>query len=275
MIFKSPLPSAGFLAASLLSAAPLQASLVAYYPLDGNFLDSSGNGNDGTMFGGFTYTADVPASLGGGQSVSFDGASGTYGAVNTGLSLTTNNEFAISMWVRGDGTVNNVDDRIFSEGSTTNGTPLYNLGTHNNGTDARVDVYIRNGGGTQTFGHAYSNGDGFDDTWTHLLFLGGAGDRQLDLYIDGVFDTSFSYTNVPDFGASLNTTTIGGILRDTDCCNFAGSIDEVSFWDADLNQAQISALAAGTDALTVNAIPEPTSGLLTLTSLLLVFSRRR
>ena len=30
-------------------------SLIAYYPLDGNFADASGNGNDGVMLGGVSY----------------------------------------------------------------------------------------------------------------------------------------------------------------------------------------------------------------------------
>jgi hypothetical protein len=206
--------------------------------------------------------------------VSFDGQPGTYGQVNTGLSLTTRNQFSVSMWVKGDGTANS-DDRIFSEGSSTNTNPLFNVGTHNTSADGTVDVYIRNGGGAQTFGHAYSPGTGFDNTWRHLAFLGGAGDRQLDLYIDGVYDTTFDYSNVPDFGTVLDTTTIGGILRDSDCCNFLGNIDEVSFWEDDLSQTQISLLAAGTDALTVAAIPEPSSVICSLSGLLLAFRRRR
>lgn len=254
--------------------APSPASLVAYYPLDGDFSDSSGNGNDGTMFGGVSYAPDVPSSIGAGQSAVFDGQAGSYGAVNTGLSLTTRNKFSVSMWVRGDGTLNS-DDRIFSEGSTTNTNPLFNVGTHNNATDGSVDIYIRNGGGGQTFGHAYSNGTAFDNTWHHVALLGGTEDLQLDLYLDGVFDTTFDYSNVPDFGTSLDTTTIGGILRDSDCCNFLGSIDDVSFWEDDLTQEQITLLADGGDALTVAAIPEPTSVFLSLSGLALAFRRRR
>lgn len=257
-----------------VAAAPLQATLLAYYPLDGDFNDASGNGNDGTLFGGATYSTDVPGAIANGQSVDFDGQPGTYGAVNTGLSLTTRNEFSVSMWVKGDGTANS-DDRIFSEGSSSNTNPLFNVGTHNTSADGSVDIYIRNGNGSQTFGHAYSPGTAFDNTWHHVAFLGGAGDRQLDLYIDGVFDTTFDYSNVPDFGTVLDTTTIGGILRNTDCCNFLGNIDEVSFWEADLNQTQIDLLAAGTDAVTVAAIPEPASVILSLSGLLLAFRRRR
>ncbi len=266
-----------FLSALLLSGAalaPVNGSLIAYYPLDGDFLDASGNGNDGTMFGGVTYAADAPAAIGGGQSAAFDGAAGTYGAVGdglagSGLGLSMNTNFSVSMWVKGDGTANS-DDRIFSEGSTANANPLFNVGTHNNSTNGTVDIYVRNGGGPQTFGHAYSPGTAFDNTWHHVLVSGGS-DGLLDLYIDGVFDNTFNYTNVPTF-TNLDTTSIGGVLRTTDCCNFLGSIDDVSFWDQDLSAAEISALASGAAA---NAIPEPSSALLSLAGLLIVIRRRR
>ncbi len=52
------------LAATLLllpTIAP--AELVGYWKLDGDFSDASGNGNDGTMFGGVSYTSDTAAAL--------------------------------------------------------------------------------------------------------------------------------------------------------------------------------------------------------------------
>ncbi len=56
--------------------------LVAYYPLDGDFQDASGNGNHGTLVGaGTTYSNSVPTSIGGGQSVSFPGITGHYGNI--------------------------------------------------------------------------------------------------------------------------------------------------------------------------------------------------
>jgi len=45
--------SKSILSSLLLSGAALataNGALIAYYPLDGDFLDTSGNGNDGTMF---------------------------------------------------------------------------------------------------------------------------------------------------------------------------------------------------------------------------------
>lgn len=236
------------IAASLLLFLPLSAhaELVGYWKLDGTFDDSSGNDNDGQLFGGATYESDSPTALGGGQSVSFDGLPGTYGAINPGtggLAITTAEAYTVSMWVKGDGTLNS-DDRVFSEGMTTDTNPLFNVGTHNNSADGTVDLYIRNGPAAQTLGHTYTGGTAFDDTWHHIAWTDQ--DKVIDFYIDGVFDRQFDYNNVPDF--TPDTTTIGGILRDTDCCNFLGNIDEVAIWDQVLSAGDIELLAEGSAA---------------------------
>ena len=229
----------------VIAGTPALADLVAYYPLDGDFQDASGNGNHGTLVGGNTgYSNSVPASIGGGQSVSFPGTAGHYGNIQNaaqsgGLALTALSSFSVSMWVNGDGTVNR-DDRIFSEGMTTNNNPLFNVGTHSSGANGTVDIYIRNG---SAFGHAYSPGTAFDGTWHHVVFMGGE-DGLLDLYIDGAFDAQFNYSGIPAF--TPDTTTIGGILRGSDCCQFNGSIDDVSFWNEELTADDAAALAAGT-----------------------------
>jgi len=254
--FLSRLP----LAATLLTLPlPLGAELIGYWKLDDNFDDSSGKGNDGVFLGGITYENDSPPQLGAGKSVAFDGLAGTFGSINPlsgGLALTSKTNFTVSMWVKGDGTLNS-DDRIFSEGMSTDNNPLFNVGTHNTSADGSVDIYIRNGGGPETFGHAYSPGTSFDNTWHHVLFSGGS-DGILDLYIDGTFDSTFDYSNVPAF--SPDTTTIGGILRAGDCCNFLGSIDEVAMWDNDLTAAEITNLAAGSPATDVGLPPDDADG---------------
>ena len=113
-------------------AATTSAQVVGYWNFDDTSADQSGNGNDGTIQGGVTYDADVPAVLGGGKSAKFDGVAGTLVNVtqNAMLPVNTQPEFSISMWVKGDGIANS-DDRIFSEGQTTDDNPLFNVGTHN------------------------------------------------------------------------------------------------------------------------------------------------
>ena len=248
-------------------ALPASGALVGYYPLDGDFNDASGNGNDGTLFGGATYEATTPDALTGStMSVQFDGAAGTYGSINHGmggLAITKSPIHSVSMWVLGVGTAQ-ADDRVFSEGMTTNNNPLFNVGTKNDGADGTVDFFFRNGGST---GHLFSTAEPFDGSWHHLAWVGDGG--VVSLYVDGEFDTTFDYASLDNDGFAPDTTTIGGILRGADCCNFTGNIDDVAIWDNALSADQIRALASGA------AVPEPSSALLGLSGLFLLALRRR
>ena len=221
-----------------------QSELVGYYKFDGNFDDSSGNGNAGELFGGASYVPESPTVLGGGQSILFDGQPGTYGAINPspkeGLAITAQPFHSVSMWVKADG-LQNRDKRIFSEAQSTDNNPLFNVGTANNADNGTVDIYIRAGA---SLNHPRSIGIAFDDTWHHVAWT--AQGKVMDLYIDGVFDSQFDYNTVNDFIPT--TTTIGGILRVSDCCNYFGNIDEVAIWDSILSADDIASLAEGTSA---------------------------
>ena len=226
---------------SVIMVSTTHAELVGYWKFDGDFTDSSGNGNDGELFGGSSYSDSVPDTLGNGQSVAFDGTVGTYGSINHGeggIAITTVPSYTVSMWVQADGTIDNADDRIFSEAISTDNNPLFNMGTKDNGADGTVDLYVRNGAQT---GHLFSNGEAFDDTWHHVAWVDN--DGILDLYIDGVFDKQFDHSVIEAF--TPDTTTIGGILRGTDCCNFTGNIDDLAIWDEALSENDIAALASG------------------------------
>jgi hypothetical protein len=244
------------LALTCALTVPASADLIGYWDLEANFDDTSGNGNDGMLVGGASYQADAPAAITGTMSVAFDGLAGTYGIINPGtggLAITAQPNFTVSMWVKGDGTANS-DDRIFSESISTNENPLFNVGTHNASTDGTVDIYVRNGAAAETFGHAHSTGIAFDGEWHHVVIVGGA-DSRLDLYIDGALDTQFDHSNAPAF--TPDTTTVGGILRAADCCNFLGNIDDVAMWNQGLIMADIAALADGS-VTPLTLVPTPT-----------------
>ncbi|MFK5894256.1 MAG: RHS repeat-associated core domain-containing protein [Pseudomonadota bacterium] len=72
----------------------LDDGLVAHYEFEGNANDSSGNGNDGTEFGGVTYTTGVK-----GQAASFDGVD-DYVDVPHSNTLNLNRPLTISLWMK-------------------------------------------------------------------------------------------------------------------------------------------------------------------------------
>ncbi len=164
---------------------------------------------------------------------------------NSGLPLYHNYAYSIAMWVRGDGTVDNVDDRVWSESTTTSNTPLFNIGTHFRGTGPQVDVFIRANGSTP-MGHRLSQGAAFDGQWHHIVWCDENGDAAL--YIDGVRDgTDFSYTKPDLLNMPLDITTIGGILRGGPCCLFTGDIDDVRTFNYKLSEEEITEIYNSTD----------------------------
>lgn len=222
-------------------------ALVGYWNFDNNVDDQSGRANHGIIAGGVTFDTDVPAALGQGTSASFDGLEGSHIEIthNSMMPATSHTDFTISMWVRADGTIDNADDRVFSEANSENNNPLFNLGTQVEGLDGRVDFFYRNG---STTGHQFSEAEAFDDQWHHLVWV----DRNNvgTLYIDGEEDVTFDYSAHPTFEADI--TSIGSVLRGTgDCCNFTGNIDDVSIFSFALDEEAILALAGGASPLSI------------------------
>ncbi len=230
---------------TLFFTGMIHADLVTHLAFDGDLTDSGPGGNDGTIVGGdgslITFVEGVdgtPASA-----VSF--ASPTEGSTegrdfislahNSGLPISEEPAYTIAMWVKGP---IQKDNRIFSESDIGgNNTPLFNLGTDNNGNNAQFDFFYRPNSGTQV-NHRHSSRDAFDDTWHHIAWV--ADNGQVTLYIDGIPDTvNFSYTPETLTGTA---TTIAGIMRGSACCQYTGVIDEVYLYNNTLTQEEVQAL---------------------------------
>lgn len=227
---------------------PSVPALIGYWNFDGNPQDQSGKGNHGVISGGVEYDSDVPAVLGAGKSASFDGFADSHVEIthNEMMPATSHSDFTISMWVKGDGASgDNNDDRIFSEGLSTNANPLFNLGTKNDGANGTLDFFYRNGSST---GHQFSLDEPFDDEWHHVLWRDE--ERVGTLYVDGEEDTTFDHSQHPTFEADI--TSIGSVLRASDCCNFTGNIDDVSIFSFSLSDEDIATLASGGSPLNIS-----------------------
>ncbi len=166
------------------------------------------------------------------------------------LPINKHPEFTISFWSNVEGTGQN-DLRLISEGSIENGTPLFNIGTANNGNDGTLDIFIRNEGNT---GHLRTNAEPFDAEWHHIGWT--FRDGVHSIYIDGVLDRTVDW---PSFGETdpfpLDNTSVGGIQRANPSHWVTGIIDDVAMWNEVLPPVSISSLAAETvtplDALDV------------------------
>ncbi len=151
--------------------------------------------------------------------------------------------FTITFWTKIKGTGQN-DLRVISEGSTTNTTPLFNLGTANDGADDSLDVYIRTVDNGNPYNHPHTTGMPFDDTWHHIAWSQAGGFATI--YIDGVADGLVLETEILEYGGDMDTTSIGGIRRADPSHWVTGLIDEVKIFDVALTAEEVAA-DAGVD----------------------------
>ena len=261
-----------------VSALPVSAAMIAYYPLDADFNDQSGNGNHATQRGIVTINTASTA-VGGGAAAFNNGVNG--GGANVlsvndgagGLNLTSLPVFTMSIWF--NSTVDQTDRRIFAEGSSASTNPLYTLGT---GTPAaangQFNFYRRTSGGAVTNNHETAPGQIFETgTWNNAVWVDQAG--LVNLYLNGVFARSYTYS---DTDLSVNTTSFGGILRAAPLAGYTGLLDDIGIWnEAPANPAAFAqAIFAGAAANTVAiGIPEPTTGALSLILAGGLLARRR
>lgn len=224
-------------------APNLTSGVVAYWPLDevqGSKTPDIASGFDFDLVN--LSAADLkPGKFG--KSFAFDLARQTMltrvHVAGEDLPIYQHPDFSISLWVKGPV---QSDKRVFSEGSTRTTQPLFNIGTHNTGADGTVDSYIRTDTGATQGDHRHSTGTAFDDTWHHIAYIqrtvGGA--MQAEMYIDGVKD---DIVLGPVRPMTVNTTTVGGILRATPSAWYTGQIDDVVLWNRALSAAEVQLLS--------------------------------
>ena len=249
--------------ARLVFAVPSPASitnaLIAYWPLDtvlGTKTPDLVSGYDMTMTK--MGTTNVVAGKWG-QAFQFDNAGqNLLERINNpgdALPIYQFPDFTVSVWVNGP---LQTDHRIFSEASLTNNSPLFNLGTHNGGTDGSVDIYIRSDAGVIVGDHRHTTAIALDDMWHNIVYVQrdvGNGNMKAQIFVDGVMD---SVVITPLRPLTPNTTTIGGIRRASASAWFTGMIDEVAVWNRALSTQEIGILQ-------VTAITNPPSRLQPLT----------
>ncbi len=198
---------------------------VAYYPMDGDYKDASGNSRHGTAAGGPSFGAGQT-----GQAVSFDGT-GDYVTINNWQGILGGNPFTISLWVKSTA----LDDRtIVCWGGATNGT--------------RVDFRLYQGRLRMEHGNGNIQASTVlaDDQWHHAAVVVTQGAAlqypQVALYVDGRDDTQA--TADPDvFGSVADVPVTIGQRRTNNDRDFQGMLDEVRIFDVALRAEEVAALA--------------------------------
>ncbi len=241
------------------------ASLVAYYPLDTDASDASGNGFDGNVVDGTVIFGQTGANGNTGSSAAFPDNGHIDVPFNSALNPSS---FTVALWANASST-NGFASPITSRddaggGATTHGYILYN----DNGGNWNFWTGDGNPGWD-----TMSGGSVTPNAWTHLAMTFDAATDTKSFWINGELASSETAPNqYSQNGPESEDFHIGGGADTGKAFLFSGNIDDVSIWNTALDEAAILNIK---DNGVASAIPEATSlGLLALGCLGLLRRRR-
>jgi alpha-tubulin suppressor-like RCC1 family protein len=207
--------------------------LVGYWPLDGNTLDVSGNGNHGTNMGA-TSTASGQS----GQAYMFDGND----SIDVGNLDFSSGAFTVSAWIRTTRSAIIDDYRIIISKLNSTGGPFeLLLGDGRVGGGLNSGIGLTWTGGTGSVNLQSTGGENLRDGNWHMVTMTYQNGQQ-ELYIDGALkQTSF-------FGGPLPTNSAHILIGGTDTFSpyhhkWIGDIDEVLIYNRALSYAEVQQLS--------------------------------
>lgn len=246
-----------------LEARSQSPCLVANYPFNGNAMDATGNGHDGTVYGA-TLAEDRNGTPN--AAYYFDGTddfiklAGTWGGSNG----------TITAWIRPD--VLNQFNPIFSRRDTTmNGSALelvVNVNYQPDSSKLYKGVDLRDCGEGLYFRN--SNIEIQPLVWTCVAMS--ADDLETKLFVDGMQVGSYGGQDpgfwFADMCPNNINTYIGMLTRPANTEHFIGYIDDVRVYDCALDANEITTLCDINTAITsnrpqsqVSIFPNPTTGI--------------
>jgi hypothetical protein len=205
--------------------------LVAYYKLDGNLLDSSGNGHDGTFAGDPNFPAKYVAGPAGlGQALLFDGTGGHQNVeLGTFNPSAVTGKLTVALWAKWDGPTDQWQGLIGKRDGWALNDMMWHLEVNRDtGTIgfARYDSYPSSGGATLPIG-----------VWTHVaVTFDGTTAR---FYINGAETGSGGFS----FGDDKESALHFGSDDPNGGNAFNGALDDIRLYDIVLSEAEIEQLA--------------------------------
>jgi len=198
--------------------------LTAYYPLDGNADDQSGNEFDGTLNGGVSFTGGQV-----GEAASFDGNDTRIGVDVDNETLDAQTDISVSIWVY----------------PTEHDSSAYNgiVGSHQNSGPYSGWAIAENRSGNLGL---WSDTSGWSDTgqalpldeWTHIVVTRDETTSTATVYVDGTEATTAPW-QVP---TSNDRPLFIGDRADGEGPPFNGLIDDVRIYSRALSASEVQSL---------------------------------
>lgn len=233
----------------LMSSANAEASLIAYYPFEGNANDASGNGYNGTVSGA-TQTSSGHS----GSAYNFD-ATNDYISLPLDINPSAYATLTMGAWVK-----------------PSTGTPIQQVISHDNGGyDRSLNIDSR-GGGTGWSAFSGTGGVlGYQgvalNQWAFIAAVYDQSAGKVSLYVDGNL-----YSENGSLDSGWTSTFIG--KNPTFGEYFGGTIDDVFFYNSTLTKSELDSIRA--NGIGGSPVPEPaTMVLFGIGSAAMAFARRK
>jgi len=219
---------------TVIASVPVANPLVAWWPLDADGTDASGNGFDGTIVGSLAPAAGANAATGG--SLTFDGGS----RIDVPFDQELNpDNFTITMW---------------ANASSTSGfaSPITSRDDVNAGVSTHGFIIYNDNGGNWNFWTGDGN-PGWDTlpagpvsigTWTHLAISYDSVTETKSFYIDGVLAATDTAANQYSPNGTVETEGLhlGAGADDGNSFWFTGTLDDVGLFRTALSEEDISTI---------------------------------
>jgi hypothetical protein len=237
-----------------LVLAPVQAALVAHWPLDSDANDATGNGHDGTIDGTTVTFGTSGANASTGNAATFSGSGHIdipwSEALNPGVQQPDGSgSFTVALWARPTAVGGSHRSPFTSRednGTSVNGPIIYIAPSGN------WEYWAGNNGPSGAWNPIVAL-PAVADTWVHVAIVYDAETVTRKMYLDG--EEVINQAG----GVSANAvrgTHIGGGADDGNSFTWAGDLDDVGFWDNALTQEEIqNIMTNGVDSGPV--VPDP------------------
>jgi hypothetical protein len=229
--------------------ADITIGLVGHWAFNGDFTDSSDNGNHGQAIGNTAVVKDAEH----GSVAEFDGTGDYIEVPNSATLNITGNQITLAAWAYYDDVAGNPEiliAKVYQE--TTHASPYFSYSLHllSNGQPRfwlRLGTASRNVPGT--VGMIQSKG------WYHVA--GVYNGSQMVLYVNGQPVATANYTgNITGYNTVLRLGINGGLTEPMD-----GKIDDVRIYNRALSAEEVAAAMIGAPA-EVASSPTPADGAL-------------
>ena len=217
--------------------AAKKSNLIGWWKFDGDTLDYSGLGNDGTAFGNPTFEAGKVGS----GALNFDGDD--YVTMDGVVDDFTGDDVTMAAWIKT--TTTGEGDWFSMNPQSGNQFLLCILGG---------DILFWEGGWRPSAGVSVNDG-----TWHHVVAT--RENMYIKIYVDGVYMSAGSYTSTVRFAAGNRWSIAQEWDGSTPSDFYTGSVDDARLYDRSLTAEQVEGLFDGIDPVFVKSeSPDPADG---------------